>query len=167
MSGLRLFILLAKKGWKSVEHLICHNPHVMVISQVADVNKYNRTSNQTMDFNKTSARGRNTRPFSITLSYILFLSVWSCNHKRFQYSLQDFLTCITEQGIYHQDLLVKRRQNAMLWRSPLNSNAWIENGQHWARSKLLLHLLVLVMSRVISTLLFYKSCDFISPLSIL
>lgn len=105
LSGLRLFILLAKKGWKSMEHLICHNPHAMLICQVADMNKSNRTSNQTMDFNKTSTSGRNTRPSSITLSYLLFLFVWSCDHKCFQYSLQDFLACITEQGIYHQDLL--------------------------------------------------------------
>lgn len=56
----------------------------------------------------------------------------------------------------------KGKVNAVLWRSPLNSKAWAEN-EHWASSELLLHLLEPVMSRVISTLLFYKSRDAISP----
>ena len=167
LSGLRLFIQLVKNGWKSVEHLISHNWQMMDICQVASMNKSNKTSNQPMDYNKTTERGRNTRPTSIMIFHLLFLSVWSCNHKCCHYNLHDFLTRITEQVIYHQHLLVKRRQNARLWRSAWNSNAWTENGQYWASSELLLHFLELVMSRVISALLFYKSCDFISPLSTL
>lgn len=161
LSGLRLFIQLAKKGWKSVEHFICHNQQMMVICQVANRHKSNKTSKKSVDLSKTTEKGRNTKPFSVMLSYILFSPVWSCKHKCCRYSLYALLAWITEQGIYHQDLLVMRRQkcNVLKVSSEFKSLNW----KWWV----LLHLLELVTSRVISALLFYNSCDFISPLSTL
>lgn len=160
-----------------MEHFICHNPHMMAICQVASMNKprkkikviikkisHSRDSNTNQ--NKTK-QNKTEKSFYIMLSYIFFLSVWSCNHKCCRYSPHVLLAWITEQGIYHQDLLEDRRQNIMFCRSPLTLNIWTENGQYWANSKSLLHLLEPVMSKVISALLFYKSCDFISPLSAL
>lgn len=118
--------------------------------------KSNKTSNQPLDLNKTTEKGRNARASSTMLSHLLFFHLCGL--------LIINVAITVSTTLLHPSLRSsgKRKVNAVLWRSPLNSKAWTEN-EHWGSSELLLHLLEPVMSRVISTLLFYKSRGPISP----